>query len=96
MALKRSLRCGNWAQSPPRGLGRDLSTLPDTRLPCFNVEKHPEAGSKRALPPDISGALPLRPAVLFFLASPPDPSLGPGPSSFIVVVCVVDLFYTES
>ena len=29
------------------------------------------------------------------LAFPPAPSLGPVPSSFLVVVCVVDLIYTE-
>jgi len=41
MALKINLRCGTWEQSPPRGLGRDLtSTLTDIRPPCFEVEKH--------------------------------------------------------
>jgi hypothetical protein len=36
-----TLSCGTWAQSTPPG--RDLtslSTLTDTRPPCFEVEKH--------------------------------------------------------
>jgi len=65
---------------------------------------HREADSRLplAVPSPISPE-PL-PAVLLYaddiaefcpLAFPPAPSLGPVPSSFLVVVCVVDLIYTE-
>jgi len=67
MALKRSLRCGTWAQSPPRGLGWEVTS------PAEHTHRHhtalfrsgqtcPEAGIKRALPSDILGPSPQGPA----------------------------------
>jgi hypothetical protein len=64
MALKRSLRCGTWEQSPPRSWGGTSprpSTLADTRTPCFEVEKHAlRLGARAHYLPTNLGPSPLR------------------------------------